>query len=237
MRLRRDAADARRRPRRQSDVHVDRRPAALPARRRRRAVPGRHRRRRDPRPDDRARAPRGGVPRVLRRRRGDAAAGPDDRGPASRRRPRAREPRPLRPHLAGLPHACADRRGRAGRVGHVPAVIYDAFGSAVQGHLRQRRSSRRSSPSSAAATSSRLSGSVALGFIHPIAVGLNLVFAVGFAAAAIAGERQRGTLEVLLVAADLAARRCTRRWPRAARCSSASRSPAPIAGLARRGGR
>jgi ABC-2 type transport system permease protein len=43
-----------------------------------------------------------------------------------------------------------------------------------------------------------LAGSVALGFIHPFAVALNLVFAVGFAGAAIAGERQRGTLEVLL---------------------------------------
>ena len=43
-----------------------------------------------------------------------------------------------------------------------------------------------------------LTGSVALGFIHPFAVALNLVFAVGFAGAAIAGERQHGTLEVLL---------------------------------------
>jgi ABC-2 type transport system permease protein len=43
-----------------------------------------------------------------------------------------------------------------------------------------------------------LTGSVALGFIHPFAVALNLVFSVGFAGAAIAGERQRGTLEVLL---------------------------------------
>jgi ABC-2 type transport system permease protein len=43
-----------------------------------------------------------------------------------------------------------------------------------------------------------LTGSVALGFIHPLAVGLCLVFAVGFPGAAIAGERQRGTLEVLL---------------------------------------
>lgn len=43
-----------------------------------------------------------------------------------------------------------------------------------------------------------LTGSVALGFVHPIAVGLVLVFAVGFAGSAIAGERQRGTLEVLL---------------------------------------
>jgi len=43
-----------------------------------------------------------------------------------------------------------------------------------------------------------LTGSVALGFVHPIAVGLNLVFAIGFAATCVAGERQRGTLEVLL---------------------------------------
>jgi ABC-2 type transport system permease protein len=43
-----------------------------------------------------------------------------------------------------------------------------------------------------------LAGSVSLGFIHPIAVGLGLVFSVGFAGAAIAGERQHGTLEVLL---------------------------------------
>ena len=43
-----------------------------------------------------------------------------------------------------------------------------------------------------------LSGSIALGFIHPIAVALNAVFAIGFATAAVAGERQRGTLEVLL---------------------------------------
>jgi ABC-2 type transport system permease protein len=43
-----------------------------------------------------------------------------------------------------------------------------------------------------------LSGSIALGTIHPIALVLNSVFAVGFAVAAVAGERQRGTLEVLL---------------------------------------
>ncbi len=43
-----------------------------------------------------------------------------------------------------------------------------------------------------------LAGSIALGFIHPIALVLVSVFAVGFATTAIAGERQRGTLEVLL---------------------------------------
>jgi ABC-2 type transport system permease protein len=43
-----------------------------------------------------------------------------------------------------------------------------------------------------------LPGSMALGFIHPIALILNAVFAVGFSTAAVAGERQRGTLEVTL---------------------------------------
>jgi ABC-2 type transport system permease protein len=43
-----------------------------------------------------------------------------------------------------------------------------------------------------------LPGTIALGFIHPIAVALALVFALGFAVASVAGERQRGTLEVLL---------------------------------------
>jgi ABC-type transport system involved in multi-copper enzyme maturation permease subunit len=43
-----------------------------------------------------------------------------------------------------------------------------------------------------------LPGSIALGLIHPIAIILTSVFSVGFSASAIAGERQRGTLEVAL---------------------------------------
>jgi beta-exotoxin I transport system permease protein len=43
-----------------------------------------------------------------------------------------------------------------------------------------------------------LSGAMALGAIHPISLILNSVFAIGFATSAVAGERQRGTLEVLL---------------------------------------
>lgn len=43
-----------------------------------------------------------------------------------------------------------------------------------------------------------LPGSIALSLIHPIALILTSVFAVGFSSSAIAGERQRGTLEVLL---------------------------------------
>jgi ABC-type transport system involved in multi-copper enzyme maturation permease subunit len=43
-----------------------------------------------------------------------------------------------------------------------------------------------------------LAGAIALSLIHPIAIILTSVFAVGFAASAVAGERQRGTLEVAL---------------------------------------
>ncbi len=43
-----------------------------------------------------------------------------------------------------------------------------------------------------------LGGAVSLGWIHPIGIGLQVLLPIGFGALAIAGERQRGTLEVLL---------------------------------------
>jgi ABC-2 type transport system permease protein len=43
-----------------------------------------------------------------------------------------------------------------------------------------------------------LGGSIALGYVHPISIILLSIFAIGFTTSAIAGERQRGTLEVLL---------------------------------------
>jgi ABC-2 type transport system permease protein len=43
-----------------------------------------------------------------------------------------------------------------------------------------------------------LGGAIALGYVHPISIILVAVFAIGFATSAVAGERQRGTLEVLL---------------------------------------
>lgn len=43
-----------------------------------------------------------------------------------------------------------------------------------------------------------LEGAVALGWIHPIGLGLQVILPIGLGALAIAGERQRGTLEVLL---------------------------------------
>lgn len=43
-----------------------------------------------------------------------------------------------------------------------------------------------------------LTGAVALGWVHPIGIGLFLLFPIGLGASMIAGERQRGTLEILL---------------------------------------
>ena len=43
-----------------------------------------------------------------------------------------------------------------------------------------------------------VSGALALALIHPIGIILTSVFSVGFSATAVAGERQRGTLEVAL---------------------------------------
>ena len=43
-----------------------------------------------------------------------------------------------------------------------------------------------------------LAGTITLGLQHPIAIALVAIFAVGTASGAVAGERERGTLEVLL---------------------------------------
>ena len=76
-------------------------------------------------------------------------------------------------------------------------VIYDAFGTQFQ-DLFDTGAFPPQFAQFGGGDIFSLTGAVALGFVHPIAVGLNLVFAVGFAASAVAGERQRGTLEVLL---------------------------------------
>jgi ABC-2 type transport system permease protein len=81
--------------------------------------------------------------------------------------------------------------------GSLLPIVYDAFGQQFKDILKSGIIPSQFAQFGGGDIFS-LSGSVALGFIHPFAVALNLVFAVGFAAAAIAGERQRGTLEVLL---------------------------------------
>jgi len=81
--------------------------------------------------------------------------------------------------------------------GSLLPIIYDAFGAQFQQIMDSGIIPEQLTTFGGGDIFS-LTGSVALGFIHPIAVGLNLVFAIGFAATCIAGERQRGTLEVLL---------------------------------------
>lgn len=107
-------------------------------------------------------------------------------------------------NLAYLAHLLRANRGRLLLVviclvvwGSLLPIIYDAFGE----QFREIMDSGIIPPQFAQFGGGdifSLTGSVALGFIHPFAVALNMVFAVGFAGAAIAGERQRGTLEVLL---------------------------------------
>ncbi len=81
--------------------------------------------------------------------------------------------------------------------GSLLPIIYDSFGASFKDILDSGAFPPQFAQFGGGDIFS-LTGSVAIGFIHPIAVGLNLVFAVGFTTAAIAGERQRGTLEVLL---------------------------------------
>ena len=81
--------------------------------------------------------------------------------------------------------------------GSILPIVYDAFGEQFK-EIVESGAIPQQFLNVGGGDIFTLTGSVALGFIHPIAVGLNLVFAVGFAATAVAGERQRGTLEVLL---------------------------------------
>ena len=81
--------------------------------------------------------------------------------------------------------------------GFLLPVIYARYGSRFSALLNSGLMPREFA-SFAGGDVFSLSGSIALSFIHPIAIILTSVFAVGFSAAAVAGERQRGTLEVVL---------------------------------------
>lgn len=76
-------------------------------------------------------------------------------------------------------------------------VIYQSFGSQMEG-LFESGIIPEQFANFGGGDVFTLSGSIALGFIHPISIILVAIFAVGFAASAVAGERQRGTLEVIL---------------------------------------
>lgn len=81
--------------------------------------------------------------------------------------------------------------------GAFPPIIYARFGKQFEAMLESGLFPEQFARFGSGDIFS-LTGSVALGLIHPIALILTSVFAVGFSASAIAGERQRGTLEVLL---------------------------------------
>jgi ABC-2 type transport system permease protein len=76
-------------------------------------------------------------------------------------------------------------------------VIYDAFGSQMKALVASGIIPEQLTNFGGGDVFS-LGGSIAVGYIHPISIILVSVFAIGFAASAVAGERQRGTLEVLL---------------------------------------
>ena len=76
-------------------------------------------------------------------------------------------------------------------------LVYSAFGKSFSDFLSSNPLFKQFSQFGGGDVSS-LGGYIGLGFIHPITLLLMGIFAVGFPLAAIAGERQRGTLEVLL---------------------------------------
>lgn len=76
-------------------------------------------------------------------------------------------------------------------------IIYNAFGAQMQALVDAGAIPRQMAEFGGSDVFS-LGGSIALGYLHPISIILISIFAIGFATAAVAGERQRGTLEVLL---------------------------------------
>jgi ABC-type transport system involved in multi-copper enzyme maturation permease subunit len=81
--------------------------------------------------------------------------------------------------------------------GFLPPVIYARFGSRFSALIQSGLLPEQFVRFGGGDVFS-LAGAIALGFIHPIAIILTSVFAVGFSSSAVAGERQRGTLEVAL---------------------------------------
>ena len=81
--------------------------------------------------------------------------------------------------------------------GALMPVIYAAFGVEMQEIIRQFPMIEQFARFGGGSMFS-LPGSVGLGFIHPIAIALLAVFAIAYPVTAVAGERQRGTLENVL---------------------------------------
>ena len=136
-----------------------------------------------PGPDHRARAPGGGIPGVLRAQRGDARM----IGALFRRTLQANRVR-LVACLIGLVVW-----------GAVLPVVYANFGQTIGTFIRNSNNPLMEQFANfGGGDLFSLDGAIALGFIHPISIAILGVFFVGFPILSIVGERQRGTLEVLL---------------------------------------
>jgi ABC-2 type transport system permease protein len=81
--------------------------------------------------------------------------------------------------------------------GMLMPVVYTAFGLQAQAILQQFPALQQFM-SFGGGDLFTLSGTVAFGYIHPIAIALLAVFAILLPLSGVAGERQRGTLEIVL---------------------------------------
>lgn len=107
-------------------------------------------------------------------------------------------------NLAVLRHALRQNRLRLLVVaaalvvwGALMPLIYATFGVEMQAIIRQFPMMEQFTQFGGG-NMFTLPGSVGLGFIHPIAIALLAVFAIAYPVMAVAGERQRGTLENVL---------------------------------------
>jgi beta-exotoxin I transport system permease protein len=81
--------------------------------------------------------------------------------------------------------------------GMLMPVVYTAFGLQAQAIVQQFPALQQFM-SFGGGDLFTLSGTVAFGYIHPIAIALLAVFAIVLPLSGVAGERQRGTLEIVL---------------------------------------
>ncbi len=81
--------------------------------------------------------------------------------------------------------------------GTLMPIIYSAFGVQMQ-QIVQQFPALQQFMHFGGGDLFTLSGSIAIGYIHPIAIALLAVFAIVMPLSGVAGERQRGTLEIVL---------------------------------------
>lgn len=81
--------------------------------------------------------------------------------------------------------------------GTLMPIVYATFGSQFQDLIRDFPAMQQFARFGGGDMFT-LSGSIAIGYIHPIAIALLAVFAIAFPLSGVAGERQRGTLEIVL---------------------------------------